>query len=93
MVNNLPIFNYLGEGNEAGGTQVAFPNPKNGWIPGSGWRDLVLKKDPLYVITRAIFCAPTTREDFCVPSRKKYNFSEVLIAPLSLQKNRLCGKR
>ena len=27
VVNNLPIFNAGGEGNKAGGTQVAFPNP------------------------------------------------------------------
>ena len=47
VLNNLPIFNAGGEGNEACGTQVAFPNPDDGWIPGSRWRELRLKKDPL----------------------------------------------
>ena len=37
-VNNLPMFNAGGEGNEVGGTQVAFLNPQGRWIPGSRWR-------------------------------------------------------
>ena len=33
VVNNLPIFNAGGEGNEEGGTQVSFTNIENVWIP------------------------------------------------------------
>ena len=51
VVNNLPIFNTGGEGNEAGGTQVLFPNPEDGWILSLRWRELRLKKDPLKEIT------------------------------------------
>ena len=92
MLKNLPIFNAGGEVNEAGGIQFAFPNPEDGWIPGSRWRDLRLKKDLLEEITEARFCAPTTQEDFRVPPRKKYNFFEVFYNPV-FAKNRLCGKR
>ena len=34
VVNNLPILNYGGEGNSAGGTQATFLKPKDKWIPG-----------------------------------------------------------
>ena len=51
MANNLPIINDGGEVNEAGGTLVTFPNPEDGWIPGSRWRELCLKKDLLEEIT------------------------------------------
>ena len=60
VLKNLPIFNNVGEFNEAGGTQVVFKNPENGWILGSRWRYIHLKKDSLEEITEAVFFAPTT---------------------------------
>ena len=52
---NLTIFNDGGEGNEAGSTQVEFPNPEDVWIPGSRWRELRLNKDSMEEITEAVF--------------------------------------
>ena len=89
---NLTIFNDGGEGNEAGSTQVEFPNPEDVWIPGSRWRELRLNKDSMEEITEAVFFAPSTREYFRVPLQKKYNFLGFLIT-LSLGGNWLCGKR
>ena len=43
VVNNLPILNDSEEANEAGGTQVSFPNPKDGWILGLKSRKLRLR--------------------------------------------------
>ena len=77
VVKNLPIINYGVEGNEVGSIQVTFTNPEDGWIPGSKWREMHLKKDPLEEIPEEIFCAATTQEDCHVPPRNKYNFSEV----------------
>ena len=60
VVNNLPILDAEVEVNEAGGMQVTFPNPTDGWIMGSRWRDLRLKKYTLEEITEASFFSPTT---------------------------------
>ena len=60
VVNNLPIFNAEGEGEKAGGMQVAFPNPEDGLIPGLRWRELRLKKDSMEENKKAGFIAPTT---------------------------------
>ena len=38
VVNIPPMFNSRGEGNEAGGTQVTFPNPDDVRILCSMWR-------------------------------------------------------
>ena len=79
MLNNLPIFNVEREGNEEGGTQVTFMNPKYGWIPGLRWRELHLKKDSLGDTPETVFCVPTTREDWRVPPKTKFNFSGFLL--------------
>ena len=86
VVNNLPIFNAGGEGNKAGGTQVAFTNPEDGRIPGLRWKELRLNKDPSEEITEAGFCAPTTQEDCRVPPQRSTIFLRFLIA-VYLQKN------
>ena len=53
VVNNLSMINAEREGNEAGGMQVTFPNPRDGWIPGLRWREMSLEKDHLEEITEA----------------------------------------
>ena len=60
VVNNLPILDAEVEVNEAGGMQVTFPNPTDGWIMGSRWRDIRLKNYTMEEITEASFFSPTT---------------------------------
>ena len=86
VVNNLQIINSGGEGNEAGGTHVTFPNPEDGWIPCYRWREMCLKKDLVQEITEVGFHAPTAREDFRFPPQNKYNFSEVFDRPVFAEK-------
>ena len=86
VVNIPPMFNSRGEGNEAGGTQVTFPNPEDGWIPGSRWREMRLNKDPLEEIIEVVFRTPTTQEDFRVLPQKKYKFSEIFDRPVFAEK-------
>ena len=45
-----------------------------------------MKKDNTEEIKEAGFFSPKTRGDFCVPSRKKYKFSEVFDRPVFSEK-------
>ena len=65
-----------------GESTATIPNPEDGWIPGSRWRELTLDKDnPLEDVTPAGMRAPTVNRN-STTKRTNYNYREIFDHPV-----------
>ena len=65
-----------------GESTATIPNPEDGWIPGSRWKELTLDKDnPLEDVTPAGMRAPTVNRN-STAKRTNYNYREIFDRPV-----------